>query len=209
MTELALRYELEGGLKGKGIAESFSVDSCLHSLFGASKLSADILCQEYGRYFQLRVGVFRGGCLTGSRHAGVELHGFLSYLVHCAVNGLPYTIYGYKGKQVRDQIHSSDVIQAFEVFRQNPRPGEVYNLGGGFKNSASVLEIIEKLKNNFGLHLEHKIVGDARKGDHICYYSDLSKLHDHFPKFRLKMSLDSILKEMVENAAATRARQAA
>jgi CDP-paratose 2-epimerase len=209
MTETPKRYEYEGPLRGKGISESLSVDHCLHSLFGASKLSADVLCQEYGRYFQLRVGVFRGGCLTGSRHAGVELHGFLSYIVHCAVNGMPYTIYGYKGKQVRDQIHSSDVIQALEAFRNAPKPGEVYNLGGGFKNSASVLEIIDRLSESFGLRLNYKVVDDARKGDHICYYSDLTKLQNHFPKFRLKMSLDSILKEMVENASATRTLRAA
>jgi CDP-paratose 2-epimerase len=206
--ELETRYEYRGALRGKGISETLSVDHCLHSLFGASKLSADILCQEYGRYFQLRIGAFRGGCLTGSRHAGVELHGFLSYIVNCAVTHQPYKIFGYKGKQVRDQIHSVDVIQALELFRNAPRPGEAYNLGGGFSNSASVLEIIESLQSDFGLSLQYTVVDSARKGDHICYYSDLTKLKTHYPGFRLKMSLDSILKEMVENASATQKRAA-
>lgn len=196
------RYDYYGALRGKGISENLSVDNCLHSLFGASKLAGDILCQEYGRYFELRTGIFRGGCLTGSRHAGVELHGFLNYIVHCAVAGTPYRIFGYKGKQVRDQIHSSDVIAALERFRQSPRQGEVYNLGGGYQNSASVLEIIDLLKSQFGLSLKWEYVDQARKGDHICYYSDLSKFKKHYPGFQLKMSLQDILKEMVENAAA-------
>ncbi len=209
MEEGEKRYDYKGTFFKKGIDETLSVDHCLHSLFGASKLSGDIICQEYGRYFQLKTAAFRGGCLTGSRHAGVELHGFLSYIVHCAVNGLPYTIFGYKGKQVRDQIHSSDVIQALELFRKSPRCGEAYNLGGGYENSASVIEIVDRLRKDFGLDLETKYDPQARKGDHICYYSDLTKIKNHFPSFKLTMSLDSILKEMVENASATTTRKAA
>lgn len=198
--ETETRFEYEGALEGKGIAESLSVDNCLHSLFGASKLAADILAQEYGKYFQLKVGVFRGGCLTGSRHAGVELHGFLNYLVHCAVKGIPYKIFGYKGKQVRDQIHSSDVIRALETFRKAPRFGETYNLGGGFHNSASVLEIINTLKSTFDLSLKYEYVDQARKGDHICYYSDLTKFKAHYPTFSIRKNLNEILREMVYDA---------
>jgi CDP-paratose 2-epimerase len=208
LEEMPKRYELHGSLKGRGINENLSIDQCLHSLFGASKLAGDVICQEYGRYFGLKTGIFRGGCLTGSRHAGVELHGFLNYIVHCAVKGIHYRVFGYKGKQVRDQIHSSDVIAALERFREAPRPGEVYNLGGGFKNSASVLEIIDLLKKNFSLTLNYEYVDQARKGDHICYYSDLSKFQKHYPGFTLKMSLADILKEMVDNAA-TEQKQAA
>lgn len=208
LEELPKRYEYHGSLKGRGISENLSVDHCLHSLFGASKLAGDIIAQEYGRYFGLKTGIFRGGCLTGSRHAGVELHGFLNYIVACAVKGEPYRLFGYRGKQVRDQIHSSDVIAALERFRQNPRPGEAYNLGGGFKNSASILEIIDFLKRDFGLSLQYEYVDQARKGDHICYYSDLTKFKKHYPGFELKMGLGDILKEMVENAS-TQQKQAA
>ncbi len=198
LTETKHRYEYGPELMGKGISEMMSVDQCLHSLFGASKLSADVLCQEYGRYFGLNVGIFRGGCLTGPAHASVELHGFLSYIVKCAVTGQPYTIFGYKGKQVRDQIHSRDVIRAFECFRKAPRKGEVYNLGGGYRNSASVLEIIDMLNTKFSLTLNHTYQDQNRKGDHICYYSDLTKLKQHYPDFSVSMSLDDILTEMVK-----------
>ncbi len=198
MDETATRYEYKGKLKGHGIDETLSVDRCLHSLFGASKLAADVLCQEYGRYFNLNIGVLRGGCLTGSRHAGVELHGFLNYLVLCGIEGKTYNIFGYKGKQVRDQIHSSDVLQACELFRKNPRPGEVYNLGGGFANSASLLEIVNSLKSEFGIKVNTTYVDQARKGDHICYYSDMARFAKHYPSFKLGMSLPNILKEIVE-----------
>ncbi len=208
LTETKLRYEYGPELMGKGIPETMSVDQCLHSLFGASKLSADILCQEYGRYFGLNVGVFRGGCLTGPQHASVELHGFLSYIVKCAVTGKPYTIFGYKGKQVRDQIHSRDVIRAFECFRKAPRKGEVYNLGGGYRNSASVLEIIGMLKDKFQLTLNHSYQEQARKGDHICYYSDLTKLKQHYPSFELTMSLEDILSEMIHEMRSVTAKAA-
>lgn len=208
LEETVSRWEYRGELRGRGIDETLSVDQCLHSLFGASKLSADVLCQEYGRYFGLPIGIFRGGCLTGSKHQGVELHGFLAYLVDCAIHGRRYTIYGYQGKQVRDQIHSSDVIGALELFRKQPRPGEVYNLGGGYENSASMLEILDRLKSKFGLSLLTQYVDRARKGDHICYYSDLGKLKTHYPSFRLTMGLDAILEEMVDSAI-TKTRQAA
>jgi CDP-paratose 2-epimerase len=197
LKELGKRYEYTGRRRGRGIGEDMSVDACLHSLFGASKLAADVITQEYGRYFNMPTGVFRGGCLTGSRHAGVELHGFLSYFIHCAVTGKPYTIIGYKGKQVRDQIHSADVIQAVELFRNKPRPGEAYNIGGGYANSASILELIAMLQKNYGLRLNTTYQKTPRRGDHICYYTDLTKLKKHYPKFRLKWDLPSIVEEMV------------
>ena len=171
----------------------------MHSLFGASKVSGDIVAQEYGKYFGLNVGIFRGGCLTGPQHAGVELHGFLSYIIKCALSGKKYTVFGYKGKQVRDQIHSIDVIKAFENFIENPKKGEVYNIGGGFKNSASVLEIINILKNRYDLHLDNRISEENRVGDHICYYTDLSKLKSHFPNWNISRSLDRIIDEMIFN----------
>ncbi|MBI4405055.1 MAG: NAD-dependent epimerase/dehydratase family protein [Deltaproteobacteria bacterium] len=200
LEEMEMRYEYDVKMRGRGIDENLSVDGCLHSIFGASKLAADIMVQEYGRYFGLKTAAFRGGCLTGSRHAGVELHGFVSYLVECAVRGNRYSIFGYKGKQVRDQIDSSDVIQALELFRQNPRTGEYYNLGGCYENSASVLELIAKLKERFGLTVLSTYVDQARKGDHICYYSDMSKFKKHYPEFRIQKSLDTILEEMVISA---------
>ncbi len=183
-----------------GIDESMSIDNCLHSLFGASKVAADVLCQEFGRYFQMPVGVFRGGCLTGPQHAAVELHGYLAYIVHCAVTGKRYTIYGYKGKQVRDQIHSADVARLFLNFYNNPRCGEAYNLGGGRANSISVLETIDALAA-LGYRLEYDYNEQNRKGDHICYISDLSKLKAHFPAWRLEYGLSRILSGIVERNA--------
>lgn len=197
LQENETRFEYSDHHFRVGIGESFSVDNSMHSLFGASKLSADIIAQEYGKYFKMKVGIFRGGCLTGSHHAGVELHGFLSYLVHCATNSIPYTVIGYKGKQVRDQIHSSDVVQAIECFRKNPRFGEVYNIGGGYENSASVLEILNRLAS-LGYPVKNTYKDESRKGDHICYYSDLTKLKTHFPEFKIKMSLTNIIEEMLE-----------
>ena len=192
------RYDYSDGRDG--IDESMSIDACLHSLFGASKAAADILCQEYGRYFQMPVGIFRGGCLTGPQHAGVELHGFLSYIVFCAVSGRPYTIYGYKAKQVRDQIHCRDVARLFLEFHRNPRCGEVYNLGGGRGNSLSVMEAISRLKD-FGFHLQHSYQDGNRAGDHICYISDLAKLRSHFPKWQIEYDIPAILSEIVAHHA--------
>lgn len=179
-----------------GVREDCRIDRTLHSLFGASKTAADVLAQEYGRYFGLKVGVFRGGCLTGEHHSGVQLHGFLSYLVKVAKQGGTYTIFGYKGKQVRDQIHSTDVIAAFDAFAEAPRPGEVYNLGGGRENSASILECIERIDAILGRRLAWRYVDQARVGDHICYISDLTKLKSHFPGWRPRVSLDAILERL-------------
>lgn len=206
LVETDTRYDYARPEDYHGVSEECRIDRCLHSLFGASKTAADIMAQEYGRYFGMNVGVFRGGCLTGPSHSGVELHGFLSYLVHVAVTSKPYTIFGYKGKQVRDQIHSYDVIQAFEAFANNPRPGEVYNLGGGRENAASVLECITLIEELSGYRVQYTYQEQNRIGDHICYISDLRKLHSHFPAWRITRSLTDIISEMVE---AEKARQAA
>lgn len=183
-----------------GIDESMPVDQCLHSLFGASKLSADILCQEFGRYFGLAVGIFRGGCLTGPHHAAVELHGFLNYIVKCAVRGVPYTVNGYQGKQVRDQIHAWDVAELFLEFHEHPRSGEVYNLGGGRPNSVSILEAVRYLADA-GYPLTYDYREPARVGDHICYISDLRKVQSHFPAWRVRRSLPQILDETLQHYA--------
>jgi CDP-paratose 2-epimerase len=170
----------------------------MHSLFGASKTAADIIAQEYGKYFGMKVGVFRGGCLTGASHSGVELHGFLSYLVHVAVHDKPYTIFGYKGKQVRDQIENNDVIAAFEAYARNPRPGEVYNLGGGRENSASVLECIQLIEEIGKYRVRYTLSDTNRMGDHICYISDLRKMKSHFPEWSIRISLKDMLAKMIE-----------
>ena len=155
------------------------------------------MAQEYGRYFGMNVGIFRGGCLTGEHHSGVQLHGFLSFLVKVAKSGGKYSLLGYKGKQVRDQIHSEDVISAFLAFANNPRQGEVYNLGGGRGNSASILECISKIESQLEKKLQTEYVEENRKGDHICYMSDLRKFQSHFPQWNLKWSLDRIIDRMV------------
>ena len=180
-----------------GIDETMSIDGSLHSVFGASKVAADVMCQEFGRYFQMPTGIFRGGCLTGPQHSAVELHGYLAYIVLCALTGREYTIYGYKGKQVRDQIHSRDVAQLFLEFYKNPRPGEVYNLGGGRQNSLSILETIEMLAQ-MGYHLRYSYNPTNRVGDHICYISDLRKIRTHFPNWQIKYDLPKIISEIVE-----------
>ena len=197
LLELPTRWDYARPEDRAGISEECRIDRTMHSLFGASKTAADVLAQEYGRYFGLRVGIFRGGCLTGEHHAGVQLHGFLSYLVKTAKAGGSYTIFGYKGKQVRDQIHSSDVISAFAEFARNPRPGEVYNLGGGRENSASILECISRIEELLGRKMDWKYVEQARAGDHICYISDLAKFRRDFPNWRLSVSLDQILLKMI------------
>jgi len=195
LREMETRYDYDDGRDG--IDESMSIDQCLHSLFGASKVAADVACQEFGRYFQMPVGIFRGGCLTGPQHAAVELHGYLAYIVHCAIVGTPYTVIGYKGKQVRDQIHCDDVASLFLEFYRKPRQGEVYNLGGGRANSISVLETIAKLKE-MGYTLNWTYRAENRIGDHICYISDLAKIRKHYPEWQLGHGLDGILEEMVE-----------
>ena len=197
LAEYETRYDYSDPADYNGIKESLSIDQCLHSVFGASKVAADVMAQEYGRYFGLRTGIFRGGCLTGPRHSGVELHGFLNYLVKVAKAGETYTIYGYKGKQVRDQIHSYDVIQALWAFAQAPRPGEVYNIGGGRANSASVLECVCRIEALLGRKVKTTYVDQARKGDHICYISDLTKLQTHYPNWRLTYSLERIVEELI------------
>jgi CDP-paratose 2-epimerase len=197
LKELATRWEYAREADFHGIDETCRLDRTLHSIFGASKAAADLVAQEYGRYFGLKVGVFRGGCLTGPQHAGVELHGFLSYLVKVALTGGHYKIFGYKGKQVRDQIHAFDVVRALEEFAKNPRPGEVYNLGGGRENSASVLECIESIQELTGKKVSYEYVDENRKGDHICYISDLRKLKAHYPSWGITRSLPDILREMV------------
>lgn len=197
LIEKEKRYDFADELYSFGIDEKFTIDQSKHSLFGASKLSADIIAQEYGRYFNMNVGVFRGGCLTGPQHAGVELHGFLSYIVKCALSNSHYTIFGYKGKQVRDQIHCADVVSAFDCFIQEPRQGEVYNIGGGKENSASILEVIDMIEDVTGKTLSYTYSDTHREGDHICYYSDMRKFKNHYPAWKKMYNLERIIKEMV------------
>ena len=197
LMETATRYDYSDPADHEGIDETCRIDRTTHSLFGASKVAADVYAQEYGRYFGMPVGIFRGGCLTGPSHSGVELHGFLSYLLKVALSGKPYTVFGYKGKQVRDNIHSFDVVRAFEEFARNPRPGEVYNLGGGRANSVSMLESISRIEALTGRKINWTYSDQARKGDHMCYISNLAKLKSHFPGWSVTRSLDSILQEMV------------
>ena len=198
LQELDTRWDYARKEDFNGINESCRIDQTMHSLFGASKTAADVLAQEYGRYFGLKTGIFRGGCLTGASHSGVELHGFLSYLVHVAVTGKPYTIFGYKGKQVRDQIECSDVVTAFEAFAKNPRPGEVYNIGGGRENAASVLESITLIKEIGGHQVNYSLTNQNRKGDHICYISDLGKFRRDYPEWNIRVSLREILAQMIQ-----------
>ena len=205
LDELETRWEYARAEDYNGIAETCRIDQTMHSLFGASKTAADVLAQEYGRYFGLKTGIFRGGCLTGAGHSGVELHGFLSYLVHVAVTGKPYTIFGYKGKQVRDQIECSDVVKAFEAFANHPRPGEVYNIGGGRANAASVLECIAMIEEISGHRINYTLSDENRKGDHICYISDLSKLRRDYPEWDIRVPLKEILSLMIASEEAKHA----
>jgi CDP-paratose 2-epimerase len=198
LKEMPTRYDYADADCHAGIDETCPVDQTLHSVFGASKLAADVMAQEYGRYFGMNVGILRGGCLTGPAHAGVEQHGFLSYLVKVAVSGQTYTVYGYKGKQVRDNIHSEDVIRAVEEFARNPRPGEVYNLGGGRKNSTSILEVAAMIEGMSGRSVQCRYEERARVGDHICYISNVSKFERQYPSWSITRDLASILKEMIE-----------
>ena len=198
LVELPTRYDYARPEDHQGIDERCRLDQSLHSLFGASKAAADLVAQEYGRYYGMPVGIFRAGCMTGPSHSGVELHGFLSYLVKMTVADEPYTIYGYKGKQVRDQIHSTDVVSLIEAFARAPRPGEPYNLGGGRDNSASLLESIELVEAVAGTKLRRRYDETNRRGDHICYISDLRKLAAHYPEWSITRPLPEIVKEMVE-----------
>jgi CDP-paratose 2-epimerase len=180
-----------------GIDETMSIDQCKHSLFGASKVAADVLVQEYGRYFGMKTAVFRGGCLTGPAHSGAELHGFLAYLIKCVVTGRPYTIFGYQGKQVRDNIHSFDLVNAFWHFFQAPKPGSVYNMGGSRFSNISMLEAIAKTEALTGNTLTYTLSDQNRAGDHIWYVSDIRRFRADYPDWEYKFDMDTILKEMV------------
>jgi len=193
-TELEKRYECN-----KEIDESMSIGNCTHSLFGVSKLSGDLLTQEYGRYFGLKTGIFRCGCLTGPNHEGAKLHGFLSYLVKCAFCDMPYTINGYKGKQVRDNLHSYDLVTALYEFYKNPKEGVVYNMGGGRENSISILEAIDFVEMLMGKKFKYDYSEKNRKGDHIWYISDLTKFKNDYPNWEQKYSVKETIKEIYEN----------
>jgi CDP-paratose 2-epimerase len=198
LRELETRWDYADPAYAKGIPETFSVDQSKHSLFGASKVAADIMVQEYGRYFDMPTCCLRGGCLTGPNHSGVELHGFLSYLVKCNLEGREYTIFGYKGKQVRDNIHSEDVARFAYAFYSAPRCGEVYNLGGGKANTCSILEAFAMVTEMSGKPQVYRYLDEHRIGDHICYYSDLTKMRSHYPKWDITKSLPQTLKEIVQ-----------
>jgi CDP-paratose 2-epimerase len=199
LVELETRWEVDPKhAYHDGIPETMSIDRCLHSLFGASKAAADILVQEYGRYFGMKTACFRGGCLTGPNHSGTQLHGFLAYLMKCAVTGTPYTIFGYKGKQVRDNIHSADLIRAFHQFFKCPRAGEVYNMGGGRHSNCSMIEAIELCEKISGKRLQSKYVDDNRRGDHIWWISDLKHFQCHYPGWKLEYDVPGILEEIYE-----------
>jgi CDP-paratose 2-epimerase len=182
-----------------GIDESMSIDASMHSLFGASKAAADLLVQEFGRYFGMKTVCFRGGCLTGPGHSGAQLHGFLSYLVRCAVENRPYTVFGYKGKQVRDNIHSADLVSAFWEFFRAPRPGEVYNIGGGPTSNCSMLEAIAAVERLTGRNMQWIYDDSSRSGDHIWWVSDIRKFRDHYPGWKLTRTLDELLEEIYIN----------
>ncbi len=199
LVELEKRYDYARSEDYNGIREDHRIDASKHSIFGASKVAADIMVQEYGKYFGMKTVCYRGGCLTGPNHSGVELHGFLNYLVKVNVQGGVYRIFGYKGKQVRDNIHSLDVARAIDSYIRNPRPGEVYNLGGGRENSCSILESFEIVESITGKRMNYEYVEKNREGDHICYISDLSKLRKHFPDWDISVSLHQIFEEMAES----------
>jgi CDP-paratose 2-epimerase len=197
LLEQEKRYEIAPDHPySRGIDESMSIDSCLHSLFGASKVAADVLTQEYGRYFGMKTGVFRGGCLTGPMHSGAQLHGFLSYLVKCCLTGTEYSVFGYKGKQVRDNIHSLDLVNAFHEFFKAPRAGEVYNIGGGRFANVSMLEAIELCEKITGRTMRHRYVDQNRIGDHIWWISDVSKFKNHYPSWSHTRSIEDIMREI-------------
>ena len=203
LVEHETRWEIDSrhDYSAHGIDEGMTIDQSKHSLFGASKVAADVLTQEYGRYFGMKTGVFRGGCLTGPSHSGAELHGFLAYLVKCAVLNKKYTIFGYKGKQVRDNIHSFDLVQAFWHFFQNPRPGSVYNMGGSRHSNCSMLEAIQLIENQIGRRMDFDVSDQARSGDHIWWISDVRKFQRDYPEWKYQYDLKRILDEMVEATA--------
>jgi CDP-paratose 2-epimerase len=196
LVELETRWDFAEPAQREGIDESCRIDATMHSLFGASKAAADLLVQEYGRYFDMPTVCFRGGCLTGPHHSGAELHGFLAYLVRALREGRTYRIFGYKGKQVRDNIHSHDVCTAIMAFAERPSAAAVYNLGGGRANSVSILEAIERFEELLGRRLETEYVDEPRRGDHICYISDLARLKADYPDWELTISLDEIFAQL-------------
>jgi CDP-paratose 2-epimerase len=196
LIELDRRWDYADEKYINGIPESFRIDQTKHSLFGASKVSGDISVQEYGRYFNMPTACLRGGCLTGPNHSGVELHGFLSYLIKCNLEQKEYTVFGYKGKQVRDNIHSCDVARFIEEFIKTPRIAEVYNIGGGKNNTCSILEAFDMISRISGIPMKWKYVNENRIGDHICYYSDLSKMKNHYPAWDITKNLEDIFKEI-------------
>jgi CDP-paratose 2-epimerase len=198
LTELETRWDYADPAYAKGIAEDFSIDQSKHSLFGASKVAADVMVQEYGRYFGIPTCCLRGGCLTGPNHTGVELHGFLSYLVKCNLEGREYKVFGYKGKQVRDNIHSYDVARFIEEFIKAPRSGEVYNIGGGRDNSCSILEAFKIAESFTGKAQVYTYLDENRIGDHICYISDLCKMLTHYPAWEITISLQETIRQIVE-----------
>jgi len=204
LVELDKRWEVDESHAyfKEGIPETMSIDACKHSIFGASKVAGDIMVQEYGKYFGMKTAAFRGGCLTGPTHQGAELHGFLAYLIKCAVSGKHYTIFGYKGKQVRDNIHSVDLINAFWNFYQAPRMGEVYNIGGSRHSNISMIEAIEAIESISGHKLNYTVGDTNRIGDHIWYVSDIGKFKNHYPNFAYEYDMDRILKEMITAAEA-------
>lgn len=199
LTEQDTRWEIDSAhTYHDGIREDMSIDQSMHSLFGASKVAADILVQEYGRYFGMRTTCFRGGCLTGPNHSGTQLHGFLAYLVKCTVTQTPYTIFGYKGKQVRDNIHSYDLIQAFDAVFTAPRVAQVYNIGGGRFSHCSILEAIEIIQNICGQPLQYSYADNHRAGDHIWYVSDVSRFQSHYPDWQLTRNVKDICQEIYQ-----------
>lgn len=200
LVELETRWEVDSShpYYSHGINEEMSLDQTLHSLFGVSKAAGDLLTQEYSRYFGINTVVFRGGCLTGSAHSGTELHGFLSYLVKCAMTGKPYTVYGYKGKQVRDNLHSSDLINAFWHFYQEPRGGAVYNIGGARFSNCSVLEALHHVQEMAGIMVNYQIVDDVRPGDHVWWISDVRKFQRDYPGWSHQYDLRQIIMDLIE-----------
>jgi CDP-paratose 2-epimerase len=198
LKELSNRWDYEDPTYRNGVAEDFPIDQRKHTLFGCSKVASDMMVQEYGRYFGMKTCCLRGGCLTGPNHSGVELHGFLSYLIKCNFERRLYNVYGYKGKQVRDNIHSYDVARFIHEFYKNPRCGEVYNIGGGRGNSCSILEAFDRAADLSGKSMNWDYIEKNREGDHICYISDLSKMRSHYPNWSIAKSLEDIFKEIYE-----------
>ena len=196
LKELATRWDYADERDVDGIAEVFPIDHTMHSVFGASKVAADVMVQEYGRYFQMPTCCLRGGCLTGPNHTGVELHGFLSYLIKCNLEEKTYRVFGYKGKQVRDNIHSYDVARFMECFIEQPGRGEVFNLGGGRANSVSILEAFARIEQISGKPMRHEYVDQARKGDHMCYISNLARMRARFPNWDITKNLDAVFLEI-------------